>query len=515
MRDEEFDKLLKKQIQEDQYIPKEINQLFSDFGMEVNMKENLEKPKIFKVKRILSIAASLMIVVFLGGSTYAHINGKETIISPLLRNLGINSKYEENATQFNEEVSKEDITIKMIDGAIDGTSLILGYEIDIENNNPDNWLEINGEYRINNISVKPIASTMDKLSDTSYVYYQIFDVNEIKIDDKENVKIDTNIYEIKEYTESETLDSVEAVYGKSHIDEWNFQENISVKNFEESKTYEFEDNTSYEVIENVNISVNKFIKGAYTNVLKIKTDKTNYVGDDFEKYYKILDEQDNEIAMFLEEETEYDHTLYNDRLILKDLKNNSKIKIEVYIRMIDRNNFEKVATIQVDLDTATEKVVAQEKDKKYKNEKYSFKYNGNWNLIEKVDTNRVGPNSIYLGALELEIPSTTNSEYTSSIYVKTINQNFTLSQYIEQIRNKNTESPSEYYEEKSSSDINFKNYQGYQITACTTDGETMYIKKDIFTIQDGIVYNITFFGSEKEYNNLKKDIEEFVNNFEI
>ena len=41
MRDEEFDKLLKKQMQNDNYIPEKINQLFSDFESEVIIKHEV------------------------------------------------------------------------------------------------------------------------------------------------------------------------------------------------------------------------------------------------------------------------------------------------------------------------------------------------------------------------------------------------------------------------------------------------------------------------------------------
>ena len=49
MSDEEFDKLLKKQMQEDKHIPERINQLFSNFESEVNMKENEKEYKKLKI----------------------------------------------------------------------------------------------------------------------------------------------------------------------------------------------------------------------------------------------------------------------------------------------------------------------------------------------------------------------------------------------------------------------------------------------------------------------------------
>ena len=327
MNDKEFDKMIKKNMQEDKQIPDNINQLFSEFGMEVKMKEQEKNKKIRNINciKMVPIAASLMIVTFFGGCTFAHVNGRETIISPLLRQIGINSKYEDNRTEFNEEIQKEGVNIKILDGAIDDTSLIIGYEIQIDNNDYDNWIEIEGEYKINNISVKPINHSIDKLSDTSYIYYQVFDASEIKIENKENVKINATIRNIKEYKESETLDSVEAVYGKEHKNIWNFEENIAVNNIEKSKIYQFEDGSNQKTIENVRISVTEYMTGSYTNILKIKTDKSNYEGDDFKKYYKVLDENNKEICMCLEEDRQYDERVYTDRLILGNINENSKI----------------------------------------------------------------------------------------------------------------------------------------------------------------------------------------------
>jgi len=509
-----FDKEFRKKIQEDTTIPENINQLFSNFESEVNMKENNKKSNVITFFRNVSVAACAVVVLGIGGCTYAHINGVENILSSLLNNLGINSKYEENATKFNDEVTKESITVKLLDGAIDDTLLIVGSKIDVQNLQ-SSWVEINGQYKINDLQVSPINSTIDRLSNTEFIYYQVFDVNEIDIKDKENVKITLNITEIKEYDEIEDIDSAYIEYGKTYTNGWNFEETISVKNLADAKKYEFTDLKTYKTDKNIEISVPEFITGSYSNILKIKTDKTNYNGDSFEKYYKILDNQRNEIASFSEEKTAYDHRVYNDRLVLSKVDKNSKLFIEVYMRELPNENFEKVLEIPVDLSKSIEKIKKVSNLKEYKTDNYCIKYNENWNLIPKVDTSRVGPNSIYLGTLELEIPSTTNAEYTSSIYVKVTDENTTMEDFASKIRRENTQSVSEYFEEKSSSEVTLKNQKGYTIISTTTDGEENYIKQDTFTIANGKIYRIIFFGSEKEYNNLQDELNEFINNFEI
>ena len=180
MKDEDFDLLIKRQIQKNTYIPEKINHLFANFENEVNMNKN-KKNKIGYNLRKGVIAASSILVMFLGSCTYAHINGTETIISPLLRNLGINSKYEENATKFDEETTKQDITVKMLDGAMDDTTFIVGYEIGIPDINLDKWIEMEGNYKINNVNITPINTSISKTEDGKFLYYQVFDMNELKI----------------------------------------------------------------------------------------------------------------------------------------------------------------------------------------------------------------------------------------------------------------------------------------------------------------------------------------------
>ena len=63
--------------------------------------------------------------------------------------------------------------------------------------------------------------------------------------------------------------------------------------------------------------------------------------------------------------------------------------------------------------------------------------------------------------------------------------------------------------------LDLKNSEGYQIIYETSDGSEDYIYKNVFIKGDEKIYDITFFGSEKEYNNLKKNVDEFINSFEI
>ncbi len=80
--------------------------------------------------------------------------------------------------------------------------------------------------------------------------------------------------------------------------------------------------------------------------MKIQTDKTNYDGDSIEKYYKLLDENNNEIGIFTEEERQYDERKYNDRIINEKINKNSKVKLEVYCKEIEKKSLKKLLQFQ-------------------------------------------------------------------------------------------------------------------------------------------------------------------------
>ncbi len=156
-----------------------------------------------------------------------------------------------------------------------------------------------------------------------------------------------------------------------------------------------------------------------------------------------------------------------------------------------------------------------EQYQKYETEEYSFEYLKSWNLIGIVDENRVGPNSIYLGAVEIEIPEKKDEENTSALYIKVLNEDKSLDEYKNKVREENVASPSEYYEETNSSEIQFKNIEGFQITSEIAGDNQEFVKQDIFAVENKKVYKITFFGTKEEYNRLSQEINRFINNFEI
>lgn len=504
MGNKNIDKFIKQNLQQDTYIDERINQLFEDSKKEeYTSNKKLGFANYFKYA---TVTASLALALLTGGCTYAHINGFETIISPLLRNLGINSKYEENANTVNKSVVDEKVEVTLRDIAIDNGTLIVGYELEIENINLDNWLEIYGKYSIDGISIKPISTTIDKDNDGKFVYYQLFDTNEIDLKDKETIEFKADVVEIVEYIEYETLTESLPHYLARHEGNWSFAETVPVKNLVECKEYEFEEN-EVEAIDDVYVKAEKYVESSYANIISITTDKTKYEGDSFEQYYKIYDEQNNEIAVG-SETREYDHTIYTDRLAIKNLNKYSTIRIDILIAPIDEE-YRKVNSIYLDMKNVKEIKKEDKKYEVYETDEYSFEYDKNWKIGKFEDVN---PENAYYGALHIEIPSTTNMAYGSNISVKVDETNYSLKEYIEQLKENYIK---EYFVLENEEEYKVGNEKGYLITFSTTDGESDYISKKYLINIDNKIYEIGFFGTELEYNNIENDLELFLESFEI
>ncbi len=518
MNDKKIDKILSDQLKKDTQIPDKINELFKrDYSIYQNITEKVET-KNNKVRleflKYATIVASLVIVIFTGGSTFAHINGIETPISDLLRKLGINSKYEQNATEINETIINEKVEVKLLNVAIDETSLIVGYEFSSERFNEDSWIDVYGTYRVNNLNLNPLSQSMDKDEKGKIVMYQVFDINEIELNKVENVNFVIEISNIEEYTEVEDLNGAYKEKVKEYEGNWRFEKNIILSNMGECKEYELEENT-IEILPNINVSITEWVQGSYTNMLKIKTDKTNYKGDYLDKYYKILDSKNNEIAV-CKEEREYDDNRYTERAIFEKIPSDSKLKVEVYSQKAFGGIYEKVSSIEVDLDNAKEKKISKSAYKRYSDDNYEFEYNGTWINRGIVDANRVSPNSIYLGALQIEIPSTSNSEYGSTISIMKKTTTQTTTQYVEEMIKQYTESlETGGYIEKSTENRIISGRNGYKVILETSDGENEYEVAKYVTVFNGNAYVIDFFGTDIEYNNLYQEIERLVNTFSI
>lgn len=502
MQEKNIDKLLKQKIQSDKKIPDEINQLFSDFGKEIKMKKKTNK--VINYFKYLSTVAALALVCFGGGCTYAHINGKETPISPVLRTLGINSKYEQKAVEINEVKVSENIEVKMLNAAIDDTSLIVGYEITMPNPDMDAWIEVDGTYKLNNIKVMPINKAIDKDGNGKFIVYHLFDVSEIDLKGAENVELSANINQISEYTEYEDMASSYANYTKRTDGNWSFTQQLPVGKEVAGQEYTFEGST-VTVLQNVNISAKSLIKGTYTNILKIETNKEKYTGDGFDVYYKILDESGKEVVMG-SEQRDFDSKVYSDRLVLGDIALNQKLTVQVYLKKAGGAFYEKITEMKVDLAKGKEvkEDLVEETMAEFKNNEYKFNYNNSWKELGIADANSVGPNSRYKGSLQIE---TSKNGSRVSVFAK----EGSAANYLATIKNEYAEG----YSLREEKDCKVGSLDGHYIVFEMISGDSIYLDVKYIVEKNNKVYEIDFFGTDLQYNNLQSDIEKIVSSFTI
>lgn len=513
MNNKEFDKMIKDKVQRDEYIDEKVNELFSVY------KEKYKKEKVYEsmkensnifnfMQKMKYVAAVLVVGLILGtgGMTYAHINGVETIISPVLRMIGINSKYEENATDINETITDNSVEIEMLNAAIDESALIVGYTIFSENINMLHWIDVNGNYKINGISIKPISESIDKDLETKFLYYQIFDLSEIKFDSVEKLTFTSDIFEILEYTEVESIDSVNAEYINNYSGNWNFNQDIPVKNISENKVYEL--NSEKLNVNGIIINAKEIVKSSYTNMIEIETNKYEYKGNSFEQLYIVYDENSKEIAASGNEQRNFDYQVYTDRMFIEKLNSDSKLRIDVYINYIDIGKFEKVGSIDVDMSKAKEVQGTDSGYKTYNSDEYSFKYNDNWEVLCINEKNHVGPYSRYVGCLHLEAPSTTNEDTGMTIFIGKNNDEGSIEEYIDDLIDGYEK---EYSELIAKNICKIGALNGYEVITKIYDNFSI----DYIVEANGNIYYITFSANEKECNNQKDKIKALVESFEI
>ena len=154
MKDDKFDKSLKKLMQEDKNIPEKINQLFSNFESEVEIKENKEKNKEFNIYMKLTSVVAVLVIIFAIGLNLKTANISEnnavltsiTAIEPTKTESGIianDSKFTvkvEGENLNTEAVQKSLYVAPALDYTIEKTLNKNEYKLTFKQNIPDNTI---------------------------------------------------------------------------------------------------------------------------------------------------------------------------------------------------------------------------------------------------------------------------------------------------------------------------------------------------------------------------------------
>ena len=121
------DKKIKEIFNIKESVPDNINSIFDDF-INKNVKEekrNNIKVKKENIRKVLSIAASFIIVIVASETIYASITGKSLII---LFNIN-EGEYKNSIISVNKQVSDSDIKVELETYAIDQNAVVVNYKI--------------------------------------------------------------------------------------------------------------------------------------------------------------------------------------------------------------------------------------------------------------------------------------------------------------------------------------------------------------------------------------------------
>ena len=113
-------------ISVDEKIQKAFEKIEENEKLEKELKKQRSK---FNFSRVLSLAASFVMAIFLAGNGVAYAKGEPNIYSWVLEKIGIQKEYEEIKTNINQTIESDGIEIKLIDLGYDANSLIIGFEI--------------------------------------------------------------------------------------------------------------------------------------------------------------------------------------------------------------------------------------------------------------------------------------------------------------------------------------------------------------------------------------------------
>lgn len=209
MKEEDFDKILKNEINSQIKAPEKLKARISK---EINQTEN---KKSHWIKTMQGIAA-VVVVAALSVTSYAAITGNLSLEK--LGFLKASKNYEENATKINKTIENEYLKYTLDNIACDDTYLIKEYTIDLKDNAIEKYGnveydEYNKEYKItidqtqyiNDKEIYFWGCDVEKITDKQFKMLEIYSISDCK---ESSIKFLLNINEI---TINSTDNSINAI----------------------------------------------------------------------------------------------------------------------------------------------------------------------------------------------------------------------------------------------------------------------------------------------------------------
>lgn len=395
----EYDKKIKSELQEKLQLPKEVKEKIQKTYEELEKsemnKKDIEKRSKFKLSKILSIAASFVLVVFLAGNGIAFAKGEDNIYSWILEKIGIQKEYEEIKTEVDETVESNGFKITVLDIGYDENMFIVGYKIEdingkIKNlneeykktlseeeqatqieNNTGIWdsLFIDVYYKFYTKDSKEFAMHKDedsislgetdinfpefniiKNSENEYFLYEVYDFSKYNI-------IKGEIRDIKIY-----IDSIKALgynFSQSTGDEdniiarglWDFSIRNIETDYRNNKNYSM--NINKEIDRTIRINEVKLIDGNMLDFIKVDAEIIDSNKDEYEIFNKIakygisiLDSNNNVVGEYPTITLAGD--INKEYIRINNLDMNEKYKMQISIYDEKMEDFKIIDNIELD-----------------------------------------------------------------------------------------------------------------------------------------------------------------------
>ena len=300
-----------------------------------------------KLKYMPKVVSFSILAVFLAGNVYTYATENKNIFTWMFERIGISRKYEENSIKINESQKVNNYTLTFENYGLDKDTLIMSFDLKSEKEFEFKFVDeqidytqyfyeqfsiLNGgnEYAV---SDDRIIRMFDKVNEREYKIYEICKIDSEKIKQNSKLKISLGIDKTYDGFSSETI-------GK-----WNFE--IDIDNSKINMEFEkYSINNKSIILEEVK-GANSVVSNNLSNLQQespikpeaqlIELKKSNLatkITIYMKEYYtnvtytvEILDDKEN---IILDKNIVYLVGGFKTDVILKELDNNTKLKINIY-----------------------------------------------------------------------------------------------------------------------------------------------------------------------------------------
>lgn len=256
MDNQKFEKKLE-QIKTLNNVPVSIDDKIQKAYKQIDENEkgrNMEKQSKFKLNKVLSLAASFVIVVFLAGNGIAYAKGEDNIYSWILNKIGMQKEYEEKSQEIKISAISNETNIEVESAMINEEIVMVCYKINT--NVPlkgkiylfgNKYLNINNkkhDVEYENINIERENSTLsEKINENEYKVYEIYRLEDKEIAESVNLEVNISLIADEEKVYSSTFGVDKDIeverFGNEIEGEWNFKFDINKNSQTNYNYYEY------------------------------------------------------------------------------------------------------------------------------------------------------------------------------------------------------------------------------------------------------------------------------------